>query len=299
MNRRQLIIGSAASAVLVACAGSSGSSNSEGGSNDGTPGLAPVQLIPGFDAQAINPGVLAAGRPQRAPFVLLESDGVPLTDGPDNIEIVLTDASGSTVGTYSAAKHDIGIPNPYYPLLFTVDAAGTYTASTSVDGIDSNWNFSVAEAGNVPLAQIGDQMVPVPTPTEKSPLDTAPLCTRKPACAFHGVSHADTVGTGRPTALLVSTPAFCQTVICGPVLDLLITESEARPDMDFVHAEVYKDAEAIGNVSGATLTEAVTIVGAGLFEPTLIVTDGDGMVTARLDFTFDRDELAEALASAS
>ena len=34
------------------------------------------------------------------------------------------------------------------------------------------------------------------------------------------------------------------------------------------------------------------------FEPSFVVADADGIVTARLDYAFDRDEMAEALATA-
>ena len=46
---------------------------------------------------------------------------------------------------------------------------------------------------------------------------------------------------GRPVALLVSTPKFCQVAICGPVLDVLLSQRGAFPDVRMIHAEVYTD----------------------------------------------------------
>ncbi|MGE0307777.1 MAG: hypothetical protein AB7Q27_18680, partial [Acidimicrobiia bacterium] len=43
---------------------------------------------------------------------------------------------------------------------------------------------------------------------------------------------------------LVGTPAFCQTGICGPVLDVMIDIAADYPDLQFIHAEVYTDDTA-------------------------------------------------------
>jgi len=296
VNRRSLLLGAAAGLVVAACGGDTIGDQAVAGDTQNE-GIAPVQLFPGFAYSAVDPGILRPGSPQRAPFVLLESDGAPLVDGPDTIDVDLMDAGGALVSTHTLVKHAAGIPSPYYPMLFTVDESGTYTASTTIEGVDSSWEFFVAEADKVALAQPGDALAPVPTPTADEPLATEPICTRNPPCPFHERSHADIVGTGRPTVLLVSTPAYCQTVICGPVLDLLIDVAPDFAHIDMVHAEVYKDAAETGNIIGASLTEAAVIVPGALFEPSLILTDGEGMVIARLDFTYDRDELIQALSS--
>jgi hypothetical protein len=90
--------------------------------------------------------------------------------------------------------------------------------------------------------------------------------------------------------LLVSTPAFCQTAICGPVLDLLV---ERRADLaaahvGVVHAEVYVDEKA------QEATSTVTTLGLR-HEPALFLAAADGTVQNRLDYTFDRTELDQAL----
>ena len=68
----------------------------------------------------------------------------------------------------------------------------------------------------------------------------------------------DTVLGTAPLAVLVSTPAFCQTAICGPVLDLFVAARDAHPDVTFVHVEVYQSASEV-EASGpdATLAPAV------------------------------------------
>ena len=95
----------------------------------------------------------------------------------------------------------------------------------------------------------------------------------------------------KPVVLLVSTPAFCQTAICGPVLELLVDRSEALTDRaTVIHAEVYTDDTASETSS--------TVDALGLrYEPSLFVAAADGTVRRRLDYTFDAVELDDALAA--
>ena len=98
---------------------------------------------------------------------------------------------------------------------------------------------------------------------------------------------------GRPVAVLVSTPAFCQTAICGPVLDVLLDRrAEAPEDLVFVHVEVYTD-ETAERVAPAVQALSLS------YEPVLFVAGTDGRITARLDNIFDAVEMRDALASVS
>jgi hypothetical protein len=87
----------------------------------------------------------------------------------------------------------------------------------------------------------------------------------------------------------VSTPAFCQTAICGPVLDLLVERSAALSDrVTFLHVEVYTDDTA------SETTPTVDALGLR-HEPSLFLADAGGTVRRRLDYTFDATELDDAL----
>jgi len=97
---------------------------------------------------------------------------------------------------------------------------------------------------------------------------------------------------------MISTPKFCSTAVCGPVLDLVLEQVDAHPGMRFVHAEVYNRPEAGSDPASAGVTPAVEAFGL-TYEPSLFVADASGIVTARLDNVFDRVELAAALATAT
>ena len=97
---------------------------------------------------------------------------------------------------------------------------------------------------------------------------------------------------------MISTPQYCQTGVCGPVLDLVMEQAATTPDVAVVHAEVYVDPAGGSDPAAGGLTKAVSAYGLS-FEPSLFVARADGTVTARLDNIFDRGELARAFASAT
>ena len=155
---------------------------------------------------------------------------------------------------------------------------------------------AVLRAGGFPVAipQVGDPLPAVATPTTADPLGVDPLCTRAVPCPFHDLDLATVVGNGRPTVLLVATPGFCQTDICGPVVDLMIDAGETRDDLDLIHCEVYVDPSEFASGGFPDLVPAVEAL-ALPFEPSLFVPDAAGIIVARLDTTFDRRELTDVL----
>ena len=321
INRRSFLAGTVGAAVLGACGGSGdddiqvapqaaesdGDANNDAGTdpgdtNAGEPNAETLlALRPQFPDGLRFPSIFVAGNVSRAPFAMadLASGTLLANDLPDRIVGTLTDPSGTTQDV-ALVRHDQGLSVPYYPLLFEADAPGVFTLVTKVNGEPGEVQFAVEEPSAVPIVQPGDPARPVATPTVADPLGVSQLCTRFEPCPFHEVSYDNAVNAGAPTALLISTPAFCQTAVCGPVLELLIEASADRPDMRFVHAEVYTEPERLNDVSDITELFAPVVTAHDLtYEPTLVVADAGGIVTARLDFTWDADELATALATAS
>jgi hypothetical protein len=193
----------------------------------------------------------------------------------------------------AARRRDLDIPRPYYALRFTPEQAGLYTVETEVEGQTLSGPFQVAEEDEPGVVQIGQPLTPVETPTVENPLGVDPLCTREPPCALHDESLDAVMAEGRPTAFLISTPAFCQTGICGPVLDLLIEARADYPDLSFVHTEVYQQPEP-GNPTAGGVVGAVEDYGL-TFEPSLFLIDGDARLVDRLDNIYDATELRESL----
>lgn len=281
---------STATGLLVACGGGSGDDRRDGDLDLGERSAQVEWLVPtfpdGFQADAI----LVAGIPQRISFVVRDNVDILRSESPDAIDVSIT-FDGSEIVAGSVDAHRDGIITPYYPIEFEPGRAGRYTAMTpGAAPVD----FIVEERDAVALVQVGDPMRSVATPTVADNRGVDPICTRAVPCPFHEISLDDALASGRPTVLLVATPGFCQTDICGPVVDLLIDAVGDREGLAVIHGEVYVDPAvfATGQLPSTTpVVDAYSLP----FEPQLLVADADGTVVARLDTVWDRAELAAAV----
>jgi hypothetical protein len=103
------------------------------------------------------------------------------------------------------------------------------------------------------------------------------------------VSLDTTIGAGKPVAVLLATPALCESRYCGPVLDDLLTLTDQYKDrITFVHVEIYT------NLSGNETTPTVQAWGIET-EPWLFGVDATGNVVSRLDGAFGHDEQQKLL----
>jgi len=100
-----------------------------------------------------------------------------------------------------------------------------------------------------------------------------------------------------PTILLVSTPGFCQTSICGPSLEILMELlGESTDALNVIHAEVYTNPEKIAEANNFQSLLSPVIKDYGMtFEPSLIVANSKNKVLERLDYMFDKLEMENAL----
>lgn len=281
LPRRSFLAGglAAGSLLLVAC-----------GSGEDDPVTFLIPTFPdGFRQQA----VLVAGVSQRIAFVVADEIDNLRENAPATLEVTVT-ADGVTVFEGTLDQRVDGIITPYFPTTLTFDAPGSYRASLPDRPDVAPVDFLVVDRSEVEIPQVGDPLPAVQTPTTTDPMGVTPLCTRAIPCPFHELDLADVVANGRPTVLLVATPGFCQTDICGPVVDLLIDVGETRTDLDLIHCEVYVDPSEFAGGGFPDLVPAVDAL-ALPYEPALFVADGAGTIIARLDTTFDRSELTEVL----
>lgn len=317
LSRRAVLLGAcglAGAAALGAC-GSSGSKSTATGpgdtSQDPTMSLTPVDgatLIPIFGADASYQYVVS-GSPQRLAFGVDGPEGEHLTDVPASLSFQLS-KDGQPVGTATEVlAHSDGVPIAFYPYRTTFASPGTYQVAVTLDGKEKTASFDVIDPADTKLVPRGGAMVPVATPTVTDAHGVAPICTQPAGtCPFHTMTVTEALASGKPTALLIATPKFCQIGVCGPVLDLLVEVGAAFPGVQIIHAEVYTDAEAIfdstsatGNGSGtpaapadatgqAQLAPVVDAYGLS-FEPALYLANGSGTIVDRLDNVFDRGEI--------
>ena len=132
-----------------------------------------------------------------------------------------------------------------------------------------------------------------------SPGDTAGLeqvCTRSEGpCPWHDTSLDVALTENRPMAVLVATPAFCQTAVCGPVLDVLLrAQKDVGDRIRFVHLEVYATKPTGPEISKTPLAPAVKAFGLQS-EPVLFTVRPDGTVQDRIDGLYGTSEAVKAL----
>lgn len=291
-SRRSFLLGSGAAALLAACGGDDG----EGGAAATTttsagPGSAPVLGV-AFDVN----GVLVSGIEQRAPFLLYEPTGglIRFADAPAELTFEIAPEGGEPLPPVTVARHGEDVDRAYWPLVTTFESTGLHVVRVDVDGAALEQPVNVNRPAEVTVPQVDQPLPSAPTPTVADPLGVQTICTQEPPCPLHEVSLADAVAAGRPVAVLVSTPAYCQVAICGPVLELLVGAAPAHPDVAVVHLEVYPNGEPTAESISPVVTSTLGLT----YEPALFVADAAGTLTARLDNIYDGAELSAALASA-
>lgn len=283
--------------ALAACGGSSASA-------------APPQLVHLFSSDH----VIVAGRQQRIPFAVVDDGNLALTDDVqlaarvlfeeeviDEVTVAGRVVEHDHVQADADPNHQHAVLLRYFALRTELPTAGIYDIEVDFGSAGrARLPVQSFDPQDVPVVLPGDPLPAVQTPTFAAPSGIDPLCTRSPEpCPFHDLSVDEVLATGRPLALLVATPALCQTAYCGPVLETLIAEASAFPTVIPLHLEFWANgAEVDGNYADPAIRLAEPVADLGLtFEPSLFVVDAGGIVVDRIDNLFDRDELRSGLAA--
>lgn len=298
----------AALAILTAACGDSGG-------EDPSPTTSPptdttVQAV-------IGSSDLAVGK-QRFSFVILKDD-VPVTE--PSVYVRFFKLTGDSqelvgegpipyepVGTESLDDHDddgheateVEIRGVYYAYV-DFDEAGDWGAGFSIGGSydpASETRVRFAVAAEPQTVGVGDQAIAVDNLTlADAPLeqiDTSP----EPDEAFHQVSIADAISSGKPAVIAFATPAFCQTRTCGPVMEVVrAAAAQAGDGLQFVHVEPY-ELDANGELALRDGQLALSEAGVAWnlpTEPWVFVVDSAGTVVARFDGPFALSELLAAI----
>lgn len=125
--------------------------------------------------------------------------------------------------------------------------------------------------------------------------DLTQLTTRTPPYPrFHQVSIAEAIQEHRPLVVAFSTPAFCVSRICGPVLEIVRSVADGVGDETaFVQIEPYDITEA--RTQGKLELTPVSRQWALQSEPWVFVVDKQGKIAAKFEGLLTRQELLEAI----
>lgn len=200
----------------------------------------------------------------------------------------------SAAGVFTWIVDDV---SGLYRAEFDFDRAGTWQATVvAADGsrLEPVF-FTVLEE---PLAPALGALAPLPpTPT----LDDLPLeeltTDPEPDRRFYELSLQEAVASQRPTVLVFSTPAYCETAACGPLLDVVKAVAPAYDDVNFIHVEVFTGLTDLDfKPDSAHLAESVTDRWYRLpSEPWVFVIDRAGNIAGRFEGVMDRVELTAVL----
>lgn len=236
---------------------------------------------------------IPAGVPTRLPYLISDPDGVPMASIDDEIEFTVA-KDGTVLDTVVVTPRNDGVPRAYLPLTTTFPEPGLYDIAAVYDGSTIDSTVEVFERSEVAAPVVGDPLPPVDSPTSNRPLGVDPLCSRRPICPHHSTNLTDALTDGRPIVMVIATPAYCQTAVCGPLLELVMEQTEGRTDLLVLHQEVYLHPETDDDLAGAALAPVPAAYGID-FEPLVYVTDSSATIVARADVTLDRSELADLL----
>lgn len=132
----------------------------------------------------------------------------------------------------------------------------------------------------------------ISTPTAEEVDDPAKLTTRRPPDSQNEVNFATVLGE-RPLALLFTSPAFCQSRICGPVTDVAEeVKSELGDRADVIHMEIYNDNDPDQGVRRQVRRFNLPS------DTWLFVIGADGRVRRAVEGPFGRDEMTSWLEEA-
>ncbi len=289
-RRRLLLAGTGALAMgLVACSTKSDkkTSGESKDSSTSSPNGKGQKLGIG---QIFDPRVPVA-TPLRLPIALIDEEGVPAKNIPATITARVGPKGEELGPRMELTRRGKGLERVYYPFITTLATAGTWRLVVEANGQSVESTLTALEPDDMPgrVIQPGEKLPNIATPTNAAALGVKPICTADPPCPLHGISLDAAMGLGKPIALLVSTPAYCQTLICGPVLDLFLEQRKTFGEsITMIHIEVYSDDTAKKS------TDTVEALGL-TFEPSLFLAAPDGTLSERLDYIFDSTELSESL----
>jgi hypothetical protein len=184
-------------------------------------------------------------------------------------------------------------------------ATAVYTTNVDFTG-NGEWRIAAlikqggrTTAALLPSATVGEYEE-VPKVGEKAPLihtptpadvggDMAKITTRVPPDTQNRVDYAEALGR-EPIFLLFATPQFCQSRVCGPVVDVAEQVKHTYGDRAaFIHMEIYNDNDPSKGVRPQVRAFHLPS------EPWLFAIDRHGVIRAEIEGAFGVDRMTRVV----
>ncbi len=287
--------GVALGAVLAACGGGDSSKNTEGADGslrDIVAGRPQTLTIVAVQGETLK------GERVRYPFALFDvKTNQRYTAGTARLWVAQNQTS-KAAGPFEATWHDEmlddrGVYVTHLPFrtdgawLVLVEASPVEASGRKLLG---GTQVGIGRRSQQPVP--GEAAVSVATPTVANARGVNPICTAKPRCSMHDVSLDVALKSGKPTVLVIGSPAFCQSRTCGPVVEIIDTVKARTPKgaVNFIHVELYEnntEAPAKGTLAPAASKWNITE------EPVVYFIKRDGTIVDRFVGATGIDEIAD------
>jgi hypothetical protein len=138
--------------------------------------------------------------------------------------------------------------------------------------------------------QVGEAAPLIHTPTAQDVGgDLSKITTRIPPDGLNKVDYAEALGK-KPIVLLFATPKFCQSRVCGPVVDVAEQAQDEYGDKaDFIHMEIYNDNDPAKHTRPQVRAFHLPT------EPWLFTIDRQGRIAAAVEGAFGLKLMREAV----
>ncbi len=254
-----------------------------------------VELVP-----LIVSSDIAIGGSSRFLFSLLDGDSTTIASPDLAVRVEFFDLGASPDEPVSSQEADFvwSIPGVRGMYTATPDfrSAGRWGVKVTADVGDGETSVHVRfdVAPEPQSAQIG---TPAPRSVTKTVADTGgDLSTittdADPDPDLYEVSIADAIDAGEPFIVTFGSPKFCQSGVCGPVLDNLRAVKVDEPDFRFLHVELFTDLSAPRPTPVASIDEWGMRT-----EPWTFVIAADGTIADKFEGPVGRDEIRSAIAA--
>ena len=289
------------SCLLVTGCGGSGVETTTVAGPGGGMTLEELWRAPGDDVAVISGTANHQPGDVRVSFVVVDAEGRVVTL-PTARVWVAEELAAQPFLESSAKLERIGVPGGD-----VADASHIYVARLELDRPGKYWIVAEPEGGatkvqaigNVvvvkkdPAPDIGDPAIASDTPTIASTGgDLSQLTTRTPPDeSLLEYSIADSLAANVPFVVTFSTPKFCSSRTCGPVVD--VVEEVARRfeegDVRFIHVEVFEGNDPAKGYNRWMQEWGLTT------EPWTFVVDGTGKIVERYEGPVSVNELEQAV----
>jgi len=287
--------------LLAGCGGSGGDTTTTVADPEGGMTLEELWRAPGDDVAIIAGTANHEPGKVRVSFLVVDAEGRAVTL-PTARVWVSRGLDAQPFLESSAKLERIGVPGGE-----VADASHIYVAQLRFDRPGKYWLLAEPEGGaspvqalgNVVVAKtdsapdIGDQAISSVTPTIASTGgDFSKLTTRTPPDeSLLEYSIADSLRAKAPFVVTFSTPKFCSSRTCGPVVDVVEEVAGRFEDGDtrFIHVEVYKGNDPAKGYNRWMQEWGLTT------EPWTFLVGRDGRIVDRYEGVVSVNELEQAV----